>query len=203
MPPGTEILLTSGHLPDGVFDVDIELLPKPYGRAQLARAVRARLLDGGHLPGAPAPLPAAAAACMPAEPSFGPGTLALETPDGRSILVVEDDQDTRELACELLCALGHAASGSGSAEQALALLRERPVDILFTDLNLPGMSGIELATRAIALQPTLKVILASGEGGTIALPADSPIMLLPKPYDLLQLQVSIAELTPVPPALCG
>ncbi|WP_229508106.1 response regulator [Massilia sp. Dwa41.01b] len=84
------------------------------------------------------------------------------------------------MACELLCALGHAASGSGSAEQALALLRERPVDILFTDLNLPGMSGIELATRAIALQPTLKVILASGEGGTIALPADSPIMLLPQ-----------------------
>ena len=130
--------------------------------------------------------------------------VAPDAQDGRTILVVEDDADTRELACELLGALGHAASGSASAEHALALLQEREIDVLFTDLNLPGLSGIELATRALALRPSLKVILASGEGGSIPLPEGSGITLLPKPYDLLQLQLSIDDLAaPTPPALCG
>jgi CheY-like chemotaxis protein len=111
----------------------------------------------------------------------------------RRILVVEDDPDTRELACELLAALGHAASGSGSAEHALMLLEEHEVDILFTDLNLPRMSGTELAARATALRPMLKVILTSGEGNNIQVPPDSGIIVLPKPYDLLQLELSIAQ----------
>jgi CheY-like chemotaxis protein len=180
--PGTAILLTSGHRPDTPLDEGIELLPKPYSRAQLARAVRQRL-------GSPAP--AAAASPMAAAASD----------ESCRILVVEDDPDTRELACELLAALGHKASGSGSAEQALVLLRERDVDILFTDLNLPGLSGIELATRAIAAQPSLKVILASGDGKHVQVPS-SAITLLPKPYDLVQLQLSIAQAAmAAPPAI--
>jgi DNA-binding NtrC family response regulator len=113
----------------------------------------------------------------------------------RRILVVEDDPDTRELACELLAALGHAASGCGSAEHALTLLQEHEVDILFTDLYLPRLSGIELASRAIALRPGLKVILTSGEGNTVRVPSGSGIIVLPKPYDLLQLEQRIAEAT--------
>jgi DNA-binding NtrC family response regulator len=112
--------------------------------------------------------------------------------DARRILVVEDDPDTRELACELLAALGHAASGSGSAEHARSLLNEHVVDILFTDLNLPRLSGFELAIRAITLQPGLKVTLTSGKGNNVRLPSDSGIIVLPKPYDLLQLELSIA-----------
>ncbi|MGX4640508.1 response regulator [Massilia sp. SYSU DXS3249] len=198
--PATRILLTSGHLGDGAVEAGIELLPKPYSRAQLAQAVRQCLGSGGvdtaGEEAAPAP--------MSSMPSTAPAPAIPDAPDGRTILVVEDDADTRELACELLVALGHAASGSASAEHALALLQEREIDLLFTDLNLPGMSGIELATRALALRPSLKVILASGEGGSIALPEGSGITLLPKPYDLLQLQLSIDDLAaPTPPALCG
>jgi hypothetical protein len=44
------------------------------------------------------------------------------------ILVVEDDPDTRQLACELLAALGHAASGTGWAEHALMQLEEHEVE---------------------------------------------------------------------------
>lgn len=188
--PATRILLTSGHLRDdafaGGFQAGIELLPKPYSRVQLAQAVLLCLDSAG------------GGAIMPAAP-FAPASplpVAPDDEDGCSILVVEDDADTRELACELLGALGHTASGSPSAEHALGMLQEREIDVLFTDLNLPGLSGIELATRALALRPTLKVILASGEGGSIALPEGTPITLLPKPYDLLQLQLSIADLAP-------
>ncbi|OON59076.1 hypothetical protein B0920_25285 [Massilia sp. KIM] len=176
--PDTAILLTSGQLPDRQLDDDIELLPKPYSREQLARAVRQQL---GRTP------PVVAADRVAHQDLTGNGQA------GRRILVVEDDPDTRELACELLSALGHEASGSGSAEHALALLKESDVDILFTDLNLPGLSGIELATRAIASQPALTVILASGEGNNVKLPADSGVILLPKPYDLPQLELSIAH----------
>ena len=176
--PHCAILLTSGHLPDKAIEAGIDLLPKPYSREQLARAIHQQL-----------------DIVAPALPSpVSPAGAALEKmPAGRRILVVEDDTDTRELACELLAALGHDARGSDSAEQALSVLNEREVDVLFTDLNLPGMSGIELAARAIASHPALKVILASGEGKAIQLPADSGIIVLPKPYDLLQLEDSIAH----------
>lgn len=193
--PATRILLTSGHVRDGAFEAGIELLPKPYSRAQVAQAVR-QCLGGA---GAAAPLPAAAPFAAVPVPAPAPQAPAMPHAEGgRTILVVEDDADTRELACELLGALGHAASGSASAEHALGLLQEREIDVLFTDLNLPGLSGIELASRALALRPGLKVILASGEGRSIALPAGSGITLLPKPYDLLELQLSIADLDTAP-----
>ncbi|WP_313705303.1 response regulator [Massilia sp.] len=189
--PRTRILLTSGQLPDTRIAGAADLLAKPYSRMQLARAVRTQLGAAA----APAPsLPAAAA-----EPPAPKADAGADT--ARRILVVEDDPDTRALACELLCALGHDASGSASAEDALARLRDHPVDVLFTDLNLPGMTGIELAARASAAWPALKVVLASGEGKSVVLPAGSGIVLLPKPYDLLDLEHSIAGAGPSPCAV--
>jgi len=176
--PHCAILLTSGHLPDKAFEAEMDLLPKPYSREQLARAIRRQFDIGSPV----AQRPVANAAAVPDV-----------LPAARRILVVEDDADTRELACELLAALGHDARGSSSAEQALSMLDEREFDILFTDLNLPGMSGVELAARSTGLHPALTVILASGEGKTISLPANSGIIVLPKPYDLLQLENSIAH----------
>ncbi|MCD2519696.1 response regulator [Massilia sp. G4R7] len=179
--PRTAIMLASGQLPDASFDEELDLLPKPYNREQLARAVRTQL-------GAPAAI----------RPAHAPAPMAIEANGGHRILVVEDDPDTRELACELLAALGHAASGSASAEQALALLKEHEIDILFTDLNLPGLSGIELANRAMASQPALKVILASGDGHSSRIPLASGMAVLPKPYDLPQLELSIAHVATMP-----
>ena len=181
--PRTRILLTSGQLPDTSFDEAIELLPKPYSREQLAQAVRSQL--GASTLSVPMAAPAVVEDILRAVPSA--------QDDAQRILVVEDDPDTRELACELLAALGHAASGSGSAEHALMLLDEHEVDLLFTDLNLPRMSGLELAARAIAMRPGLRVILTSGEGNNVRVAPDSGIIVLPKPYDLLQLEQSIAQ----------
>ncbi|QOY94326.1 response regulator [Massilia sp. UMI-21] len=179
--PDTRILLTTGQLPAGSCDDAIEMLPKPYNREQLAQAIRRQLGVAG------LSVPMAA----PAVADDTVRTVSVHD-EARRILVVEDDPDTRELACELLAALGHAASGSGSAEHALMLLGEHEVDLLFTDLNLPRMSGSELASRAVAIQPALRVILTSGEGHNVSVPPDSGIVVLPKPYDLLQLEQCIA-----------
>jgi signal transduction histidine kinase/DNA-binding response OmpR family regulator len=181
--PRTRILLTSGQLPETSFDEAIELLPKPYSREQLAQTIRGQL--GASTLSVPMAAPAVVEEILRAAPPA--------QDDTQRILVVEDDPDTRELACELLAALGHAASGSGSAEHALMLLNEHEVDLLFTDLNLPRMSGLELAARAIAMRPALRVILTSGEGNNVHVAPDSGIIVLPKPYDLLQLEQSIAQ----------
>ncbi|MFL6673402.1 MAG: response regulator [Massilia sp.] len=172
--PGIAILLTSGRSLDGSFagsrmPAGIEILPKPYGREQLALTIRQQLGARRQAQAAPAAQPA-------------PGALRL--------LVVEDDRDARELACEMLAALGHSAHGVSSAEEALELLAAASFDVLFTDLNLPAMSGDELAVRASATAPGLDIILASGDRPVAA----GQARLLPKPYDLMQLQLTLVDI---------
>jgi len=80
------------------------------------------------------------------------------------VLVVEDNDDVRELAEQVLEMEGYAVQSAGSGEQALALLREGdPVDLLFTDVIMPGgMTGIELAEQARTLRPGLPVLVTTG-----------------------------------------
>jgi PAS domain S-box-containing protein len=175
--PQMAVLLTSGHavehsLLGDDMPADVALLPKPYVLAELADAIR-KELDGR------------VAARVP-PPAAESGVL--------HFLVVEDDGESRALACEMLEALGHEAQGAASAEQALHLLAQTAFHVLFTDLNLPGMLGDELAAQACAIRPSLQVILASGEGIVEVGTAACPAMLLPKPYDLLQLQQTIGAI---------
>jgi CheY-like chemotaxis protein len=58
--------------------------------------------------------------------------------------------------------LGHAPAKTGSPEEALRWLTDRAFDVLLADLTIPGMSGIELAEKAVQLRPALRVIFASG-----------------------------------------
>ncbi|MGZ5199299.1 MAG: response regulator, partial [Telluria sp.] len=186
MVPPPAVLLTSGHaIERALLDPDIAdevaLLPKPYLLPQLAQAIRHEL--------------AGTAQRMLAAPS-----LNLAPVSSLSFLVVDDDRDTRELVCEMLNALGHRAQGADGPEAALDLLHLSRFDVLFTDLNMPGMSGETLAARAAEIASGLRVILSSGEGHV---PLDASIALLPKPYDLVQLQAVIASLSERLPATLG
>jgi len=107
---------------------------------------------------------------------------------GLHILVVEDNLDSQQLVCELLGALGHHAHGVGSGEQALVVLEQESFDVLFTDVSLPGMSGIELAQQMNVKAPGLKIIFASGYGAQISKNVGAASFSLPKPYDIDQLQ---------------
>lgn len=108
------------------------------------------------------------------------------------ILVVEDNQDSQQLVCELLAALGHRAWGVSSGEQALAELERQAFEVLFTDVSLPGISGIELANQVSRSHPAVKVIFASGYGAQLSRNLGPEAMVLPKPYDIDQLQSMLA-----------
>ncbi|HKI93698.1 MAG TPA: PAS domain S-box protein [Gemmatimonadales bacterium] len=88
-----------------------------------------------------------------------------EIPRGtETILFVEDDDAVRHAAVRILTMLGYAVLEAPNAERALQALarRDRPVDLLLTDLVLPGMNGRELADHAGAANPSLKILFASG-----------------------------------------
>ena len=109
------------------------------------------------------------------------------------ILVVEDNVDSQYLVCEMLKAFGHEADGVAHPDDALALLARQRYDVLFSDVSLPGMSGVDLATRAIADDPAMRVIFASGYGDTLLRHLSFPYQSLQKPYEIDQLQDALAK----------
>jgi len=130
-----------------------------------------------------------------------PAPLALDAaPEVASlnILVVEDNLDSQYLVCEMLKAFGHEADGVAHPNDALELLASRRYDVLFSDVSLPGMSGVDLARRAVGDQPALKVIFASGYGDTLLRHLDFPYLSLQKPYELDQLQDALAQVARQP-----
>jgi len=83
---------------------------------------------------------------------------------GLHVLVVEDERRLRALLLEMIPELGFAVAGAGSAEEALRILESGPCDILLLDLQLPGMSGIELFEKVRARWPSTQVVILSAFG---------------------------------------
>jgi K+-sensing histidine kinase KdpD len=82
---------------------------------------------------------------------------------GETVLVVEDEEGLRELARRLLEREGYTVLVAANADQARALFDSNTsVDVLLTDVVMPGASGPELTKRLIEQRPTLKVIYMSG-----------------------------------------
>jgi len=94
-----------------------------------------------------------------APPEFSTGT--------ETILLVEDDSNVRELARRILEMSGYMVIEAADGTEALAMCRtdETPVDLLATDLVMPHMGGRELAEKAAAVVPDLKVLFLSGYPG--------------------------------------
>ncbi len=113
-----------------------------------------------------------------------------------NVLVVEDNAESRSLVSEMLAMLGHKVLAVETGEAALAILPNHQFDILLADINLPGMSGVELAQAAVEIMPPLKVIFASGFGFLVV---DNDrinfdFLLLSKPYSLMQLKDAMARI---------
>lgn len=114
-----------------------------------------------------------------------------------TVLIVEDDPDVREYASLVLEDYGYRVLSAADGPSALRLLRSAGrVDVLFTDVVMPGLDGIEVARRATAQIPGLRVLFASGYAGGFG-PA-SP--LLKKPYRPHQLAGEIAAVLSAPKA---
>jgi CheY-like chemotaxis protein len=81
---------------------------------------------------------------------------------GRKVLVVEDQESVRKLTCRILADRDFEVLETADPEQALALVAGAGVDLLLTDVIMPEMSGRDLADRAVALDPRLRVLYMSG-----------------------------------------
>ncbi len=88
-----------------------------------------------------------------------------ERPSGReTVLVVEDEEVVRALARRILVATGYTVLTASNGAEAVALVERsnEPIDLLLTDVVMPGMNGRELATRLTQLRPHLRVLFMSG-----------------------------------------
>lgn len=79
-----------------------------------------------------------------------------------TVLFVEDDPDVRTSTEEILKAKGLRLLVAGDGFEAMRLLVQNDVDVLFTDIVMPGMDGISLAKQAKVLRPDLKVMFMTG-----------------------------------------
>ena len=109
-------------------------------------------------------------------------------PENRpTVLVVDDEEDLRDIMQRMLERRGFSTLIAGDSQKALAVCREHPgdIDILVTDLGLPGVSGGELSRSATELRPAMRVVYISGLPKEMAV-ADGLIepdaLLVKKPF---------------------
>ena len=122
--------------------------------------------------------------------------------DRPTVLVVDDEEDLRDLMRRMLERRGFDTLVAGDSEQAIGVCRdhEGAIDVLVTDLGLPGASGGELSHAATALRPGMGVVYISGLPKDIAVTKGligDDALLVKKPFtsDLLieALRVVIAQ----------
>ena len=121
------------------------------------------------------------------------------------ILVVEDNEDVRELAESMLGAAGYAVVSAASGERALELLEdEQNFDLLFTDVIMPGgMNGLQLAEQVRARQPETPILITTGYMDELPSPTPrtQPLDVLNKPYRQEELLSRVRAILPARTAL--
>jgi CheY-like chemotaxis protein len=115
-----------------------------------------------------------------------------------TILVVEDDDDVRAYSVETLRELGYRVIEAHDGPSALRLLeRQFRVDLLFTDVVLPGgMTGAQIAAQARCLKPELKVLFTTGYARNAIVHhgrLDPGVQLLTKPFSMSDLATRIRD----------
>jgi CheY-like chemotaxis protein len=100
----------------------------------------------------------------PALPGAGAGAAPAPAAAGLRLLLIDDEEPVRMTMADLLRAVGHTIVEAGGGEQALRCLIDCSVDLVITDLGMPGMTGWEVAQRIKAAHPRLPVILLTGWG---------------------------------------
>ncbi|HEX7641251.1 MAG TPA: response regulator [Burkholderiaceae bacterium] len=113
--------------------------------------------------------------------------------DSLRILAVEDNADALQMLCELLGLLGHDASGASGAAGALELLAAGRFDLMLTDVNLKGQSGIALARQAKTIAPNMRIVFVSGHDDAMASHVGFPAGWLTKPYDVEALMQTLSR----------
>lgn len=102
------------------------------------------------------------------------------------ILVVDDDESVRRWICAALKRHGYAVVQADGGEEALrALAENRRVDVMLTDVRMPGMDGLELGRRAHAEHPEVRIVYMTGFSDELIDPS-TPLLHKPFTTDALQ-----------------
>src|SRR4051812_27211887 len=115
------------------------------------------------------------------------------TNSNKTILLVDDEASFRELIRPVLEHAGYRVREASSFEEAVKVSRRRAIkiDLLLTDVSMPGRNGYELAAQLAESQPGLKVIFMSGQAGIEAFKfyatPESEVRLLTKPFEMREL----------------
>ena len=111
--------------------------------------------------------------------------------DCGTVLVVEDQEEVRGLACTILRERGFEVLAAADGDEALAVARRfaGPIRLMLTDVIMPGMNGRDLAARMAPVRPDTRVIYMSGYTDRVVLEADA--MLIEKPFTADQLMAMV------------
>ena len=110
------------------------------------------------------------------------------------ILVVDDQQMQRETVMSVLRAWGHEVIEAADGKLALAEVRDRPVDLVLTDMRMPNMSGMELLEQCRQVRPDIAVVVMTAFGSietAVQAMKQGATDFLTKPIDLDQLEVVV------------
>ena len=126
-----------------------------------------------------------------------PCTPAQADPRSLRILIVEDECDVLDMLQEVLAGEGHTVITALDGNTGLACFQRQPFDIVLTDLNMPGISGLEMAGRMKKLKPSVPVMLLTGwdvELKQAELAAKGIDCFLKKPFTIADILRSIDDL---------
>jgi two-component system CheB/CheR fusion protein len=134
-----------------------------------------------------------------AKSEAGPGAALSEAPSGSEVvLLVEDEDGVRSLARRILERSGYTVIEARHGKEGLSVCESHagPIQLLVTDVLMPGIGGRELAERSLLLRPEMKVLFMSGHTDDVVL--DLGIKLhgtpfLQKPFTLVQLAKKVRE----------
>ena len=122
-------------------------------------------------------------------------SLMSDKPDAPVVLVVDDEPLLRMDAVDILENEGFETVEAKSAQDALAILAGRPdVRLVFTDVNMPGMSGIELAEQVHQRWPNILLIVTSSDRAVAERPLPDDGRFLAKPYEASKLTDEVDDL---------
>jgi signal transduction histidine kinase/DNA-binding response OmpR family regulator len=189
--PGIAVLFTSGYTQNAIvhggrLDPGVDLLSKPYTREALARKIRHVLANQAQLAAL------AEKRAQSTRQDVAPPVLA-KAERAVTVLLVEDDELIRWGTAELLTECGHTVLQARDAVAAMKLLAEQAVDVMLTDINLPGANGVELARQALQRWPMLGVVFATGDPAAIDQNVLRDAVVLTKPYQLDDLIEALAR----------